>query len=927
MSLKKINNIKISPNAKSSRFLIDLKQELGAAESHELNQRKSSISVESRLEKLTELGCKKCLAAGQKRAKAMMLNFKNKLVADYGFGADRPMARTKRGAAAKSRRARTQGDSGKTADLLSQIAFIVLAKAILVIFKKLFELLYKICYIVGWVITFIARFIYFILKAIVRPAVTGLIHWLVKLKIKTALAILMRSFLPWWQLVKVGKKNLPPILGGGGERVDSTNYKSFYPSENPPSRPFYQGGTIQRGVAQERGIGGYLRPVLIFAGVLWLLILPVKALTYYQTINSAKGKVLGISEIAINDLISGGQAAANFDFNQADKSFTAAGNNFITAQNQLNEINGLVFTLAAILPDQNVKLAAASRRLARAGEFSAAVGRNLSLAASSLFDSGAADNQLVLSNLSAYGRQAIINLNGLTAELNQINSASLPESYRREFVLLKQKIALLNRGLNGFIGLADQLDNFLGRGRLKRYLLVFQNNSELRASGGFIGSFALVDFLNGKIKKIEAPGGGSYDTDAGLLKKIKSPEPLRLVRPDWHFWDANWWPDWPMSAKKLAWFYENSGGPTVDGVIGFTPTVAENILRAIGPVDLKEKYGVVIEADNFWRTIQEFAEQKPNITKQPKKIIGDLMNKIIEELPARLNKNNFIDLLKIFEESLADKNILFYFTDQELQSQAQALGGDGRLKETPGDYISVINTNIAGGKSDRRIKQQISHQAEIEPDGAIIDNLTISRTHEAVKRESFVGVRNVDWLRVYVPLGSKLISAAGFRPVDKIFFKAADPSWQNDPDLAPAESSEQTDESSGTKIYNELGKTVFANWSQLDPGESIEIKIKYQLPFKLTDQSAKPAPALVDNFLNQLSLAISSEEKNYYTYSLLAQKQPGMNSSLLLSQLKFSDNFRPIGKFPDDLSQYQNGWFRSENFNEDKLMAVMLEEK
>jgi len=78
---------------------------------------------------------------------------------------------------------------------------------------------------------------------------------------------------------------------------------------------------------------------------------------------------------------------------------------------------------------------------------------------------------------------------------------------------------------------------------------------------------------------MEVPSGGGYDTEAGLTEFIAAPEPLHLVDPLWHFWDANWWPDWEKSAKKLMWFYEKSDGPTVDGVISITPTVIEKIIR------------------------------------------------------------------------------------------------------------------------------------------------------------------------------------------------------------------------------------------------------------------------------------------------------------------------------------------------------------
>ena len=362
-------------------------------------------------------------------------------------------------------------------------------------------------------------------------------------------------------------------------------------------------------------------------------------------------------------------------------------------------------------------------------------------------------------------------------------------------------------------------------------------------------------------------------------------------------------------------------------MISFTPTVVENLLKVIGPIDLKDKYGLVIDADNFWLETQKLAEQKPDITNEPKKIIGDLMNKIIEELPKRLNKNNLVSLFKVFEQSMSSKNILFYFTDKNLQAKVDDLGWSGIVKNTVGDYLSVINTNIAGGKSDRKIKQEIIHQAEVQPDGSIIDNLTIRRTHEAIKRELFVGVRNVNWLRIYVPLGSELLEASGFKPVDEIFFDKTLNNLTDDLDILTSEGQALTDEMSGTKIYNEFNKTVFANWSQLDPGETIEIKIKYKLPFKLIDQKQTVNQGLINQLLEKIGAIINPEENNLYSYSLLVQKQPGMNSSTIESQLILNNNYNSIWEYPYNLNLTQNGWSLTENLNQDKIIAAIVEKK
>ncbi|HCX28112.1 MAG TPA: hypothetical protein DHI91_03160, partial [Candidatus Portnoybacteria bacterium] len=50
--------------------------------------------------------------------------------------------------------------------------------------------------------------------------------------------------------------------------------------------------------------------------------------------------------------------------------------------------------------------------------------------------------------------------------------------------------------------------------------------------------------------------------------------------------DANWFADFPSSAKKIMSFYEKAGGSTADGVISLTPTIIERLLSMTGPIEM-----------------------------------------------------------------------------------------------------------------------------------------------------------------------------------------------------------------------------------------------------------------------------------------------------------------------------------------------------
>ncbi len=706
-------------------------------------------------------------------------------------------------------------------------------------------------------------------------------------------------------------------------------------------------GRERLAVAENTAI--WYRSIFSFMIMLVLIIMPIKLLSYFELLDLSglEGKVMERSKSALNNLVSAADSVSALDFKEADAEFSKAGQGFLEAQDDLSIISDSLLFLASLSNDPKMKLAAESKKFLAAGAVSSSLGKNLVLATDSLFNSKEIDFLVALESFSKYGRLAVEDAKQLDKIVAGINPDNLPDEYREKFSLLSSQSHILSSNLENFVDAADKMKEILGLSQDKRYLLVFQNNSELRASGGFLGSYALVDLSGGKIKNLEVPGGGSYDTEGAMSVKVKAPKPLWLVNPLWHFWDANWWPDWTKTAQNLMWFYEKSDGPTVDGVISVTPTVVEKLLEVTGPIDLTEEYGVVIDSDNFWETVQKITERKNlekthpddvanlkqsseavqssipleqglenNVDNKPKKIIGDLMTKILEILPKKLDRNNLLKIISAFEDSLAEKQVMFYFTDPKLQAEVSRRNWAGEIKDTSRDYLMVVNTNIAGQKTDRKIEEKIDHLSHVYPDGHIVNTLKITRSHNGIKNEALTGVRNVDWLRVYVPAGSRLISASGFNAPDAKYFEEPDATWE-DSKFLENESRATVDSKSGLMVYSENNKTVFAGWVMVDPGQSADITVEYELPFNFFDKNEN------NGFLNRLNKLLNPESEDLWPYSLLVQKQPGAAPSSFYSRLESPIGISAFWKHPDDLN-WQRGWEISDYINSDKYFSVLL---
>ena len=769
----------------------------------------------------------------------------------------------------------------------------------------LFSIIHKLSYYTGWLAVFLLKFVYLLSKKIIFGGIA-----------------LEAKFRQQRIEYKISKQNLKkekfPLgvetikLEEERDNFDSTSIMQIDPGSLEQTEEKKQKFTFRKIFPRPRI--SLLRPVLYFTLTLSLLILPLKGIIAIGSVLDLKGRVLGVSETAINEFLSGAALSGELDFSKAEESFSLAGESFLKAKKELDAIDNLLGIIAPLTTSAKIKLASKGQEFLEMAELTARIAARISAGLKVLTNDTDFNTKIAIDSLCLELEQAKLEALNLRILLKEINIDNFPLEYQEALTLIKNKAILVTAVVEDSYNLLDLSRIILGFEDDKRYLLVFQNNSELRASGGFIGSYALIDFRNGAIKNLEVPGGGSYDTEAGLKEKIIAPAPLHLVNPLWHFWDANWWPDWPKTAQKLEWFYEKSDGPTVDGVISLTPTIVEDFLEIIGPIDLMAEYGVMIDHENFWQIVQDQAEQKPAVTVTPKLIIGTLMEKLFAKAPKQMNKTNLLKLIKVLESNLISKQILLYFNDENVERRINANNWAGEIKTTQGDYLMVVNTNIAGAKTDRVINDTVSHQSSIASDGTIINTVTIKRIHSGIKGDAYTGVRNVNWLRAYVPLGSQLIFASGFESPDKSYFEEPNDYWQTDPDVSSEEDTAELDTNTGTKIYVDSGKTVFANWTQVDPGQSITITIKYRLPFKLNlNQDLNKDSG---NFLNPLQSALVS-------YSLLVQKQAGAKAFSFSSLVDLPNNLKIETKYGDNLNINANTWQINDSLNNDKFWAVI----
>mgnify|MGYP001603495818 FL=1 len=391
---------------------------------------------------------------------------------------------------------------------------------------------------------------------------------------------------------------------------------------------------------------------------------------------------------------------------------------------------------------------------------------------------------------------------------------------------LRDRFKFAKNGLNALIDLTENLEddipavlNLLGDKEPHTFLILLQNNAELRPTGGFIGNYMVVETNDGYITKNNIYD--IYSADHKLAEKLLPPSEILPANKEWFMRDSNYSGHFPLSAERAAWFLEKEQGPGVDSVMAIDQTFVTELLRLTGPIKIPE-LSQPLTAENFSTIVSYVVESKLTGREDPKAILKSFMPIFIQAL---FKKTDPLALLPLLRAATEQKHILAYSKDPGVELFWQRRSSAGLMKELEPkeDYLNIVHTSIGGNKSDDDIAENITHNTYINSDGSLKNELIITRKHtwngetEQRIRNIIAGFGfseisekvwkilgrspNVNMLRIYVPAGSVIEDSAGAN-IETIF-----------------------DE--------ETGKTYFSARMDVPPSNSISLKILYSLPFKL----------------------------------------------------------------------------------------------
>lgn len=170
--------------------------------------------------------------------------------------------------------------------------------------------------------------------------------------------------------------------------------------------------------------------------------------------------------------------------------------------------------------------------------------------------------------------------------LDRIDASSLWPQVAESLTRVREQLKTVTGALDAAGNAAQIAPGMLGADGERRYLLMIQNNAEIRASGGIPGALAVLTLNNGKLTLGAQSSAGDVGVSSPAIPVEPEQQQIYSARLGKYMQDVNLTPDFPTAATTAQAMWEKKTGQRVDGVISIDPVALGYVLNATGPVKI-----------------------------------------------------------------------------------------------------------------------------------------------------------------------------------------------------------------------------------------------------------------------------------------------------------------------------------------------------
>lgn len=247
----------------------------------------------------------------------------------------------------------------------------------------------------------------------------------------------------------------------------------------------------------------------------------------------------------------------------------------------------------------------------------------------------------------------------------------------------------------------------------KTYLVVFQNNAEIRATGGNPAASSVMVVDNGRIElKEQSDSMAFYAAGQAGRSALDLPESTLALYPDTftrYSQDFTFTPDFPTTARLFESLWDRTDGSQFDGVISIDPVVLSHMLEVLGPVDLPT--GEQITAENAVKLVLSDAYQRYGDAGDNGRSSDEFFALVSSTVFSRLSGGqwNPIAMFEQLTRSALEQRINLWFTDEQAQALVTEVGLDGGLRtdNAASTQVGIYLNDFSVGKLEYHLATEV----------------------------------------------------------------------------------------------------------------------------------------------------------------------------------------------------------------------------
>lgn len=291
--------------------------------------------------------------------------------------------------------------------------------------------------------------------------------------------------------------------------------------------------------------------------------------------------------------------------------------------------------------------------------------------------------------------------------LHSIDTENLLQEIAQPLDEMQNQLASVSGDLDAAASATQLLPSLLGSESPRSYLLMIQNNAEVRATGGNPGALAVLNVEKGKITLGD-------QTSAVALGRMSSPIPLdrtqeQIYSPSMGTFmqDVNMTPDFPTAAHTALGMWEQKLGKTLDGALSVDPVALSYMLTATGPIELSgeskialDNLPVTLTAENVVKTLLSDVYVGTEDPRDQDEYFALAARQVFEELKSE--KVKATDLIPAVIRAVDERRVLFWSShseEQEILKRYRLSGAISGPNVKPAEFGVYFNDGT-GAKMD-----------------------------------------------------------------------------------------------------------------------------------------------------------------------------------------------------------------------------------